>query len=123
MKLLDKQIQADKEGVVSGCLITVRDDDGERRSQMFDHDPTRAEVYAAFPRAARIDPVTKADWERVMDESDKDWQRWKRAHAEALVRFPNPNAAQTAFIAALLNRTNAAWDAYVNDLQSWRNAT
>lgn len=119
MKLLNKQNQVDINGVGSGCIVEVLDDDGIRRSAFFDHiDPTRAEVYAALPRFARLDPVTKADWERVMDESDRVWDRWKRAHAEAILRGAPANV-----LSALQSKEDAAWTAYLADIQAWRTAT
>lgn len=59
----------------------------------------------------------KARLEEQMREGYEDWQRWKNTHAEAVARANPP-----VVINALLNRTNAAWQDYMQALNEWRQA-
>lgn len=55
--------------------------------------------------------------EREMEEQFGDWQRWKLTREEAQSR-----ALPGAVVTALTNRENAAWTAYAEAIQRWRQA-
>lgn len=92
---------------------------------------TRQEVAAALRRIIRQheglralrgldvenEPETKAVWEQRAIEAHATWQRWKTTREEAQAR-----ALPAAVRTALTNREDAAWQAYVQILNAWRQA-
>ncbi len=99
-------------------VVQVQDDLGRELILYFDHDPTDAEVLAALPDPPELTPTSKADFERgPLADRFATWQRWRLTKAEAQAR-----SAGSAIVNALQQREDAAWSAYLQALQAWRNA-
>lgn len=78
------------------------------------YDPI-ANTFSVSPEPA----ATKARLEITkLPLSFEIWQLWKATRIEAQAR-----GAAAALVTALTNREDAAWSAYVNDLQEWRQAS
>lgn len=127
------------EAVPGGFMVTVEvpgafTDGTSRLDKVFVADAavrgkTQAQQLHAIQQAVDVDPLaavvgadvtapaeTREMLEDRMEALYADWQRWKATHAEATSRGLAANV-----VTALLNRTNAAWAAYVSAIQSWRN--
>jgi hypothetical protein len=63
--------------------------------------------------------LSKDDMEQIVVGLYEVWLRWETTRKEAVTRGNLPAQAVTA----LTNRTNVAWDAYVDGLTQWRQAT
>lgn len=119
MKLISKQEQANLEGVSSGCMVVVRDSDGQVRSAMLPPNPTNAQIHAEFPEAPRVIPATKAGWIELIRQSYADWQMAKTIAAEATANSLGTAQDRTALNNLATSLRNAMWA----DIQAWRDAT
>lgn len=110
-ELRSTRIPGDGPGLPSGVMEATGRNDGPWLGKVYD---PATDTFSPF-----VEPVTKGKLEVVkLPLSYQVWQMWKQTRLEAQAR-----GAGAALVTALTNREDAAWTAYVNDLQEWRQAS
>lgn len=89
-----------------------------------DPPPTGA-AWSAARRAYDAPPPTKAALEQAaLLPSWTAWWRWKTTLDEATARNQaTSGSVPGVVVTALTQKTNAAWSAYLADIQAWRQAS